>query len=628
MPLKMISVAKSIGTCVVGIPRSWTRPPRLTQASAWCSADDTPDISHTTSAPSPPVAARTLCSTSSRPASMVTWAPIRCARARRLAFTSEAITRAAPAARAIPTAKHPIGPHPTTNTVLPGISAVSTVWKALPMGSMTAPTVVGMPSSGRTLVAGIAMYAADAPGRSTPMILVLRQMWPLPVRHWRQCPHTMCPSAVTSWPAVSSATPSPTATISPANSWPTTSGGLMRPCAHASQSAMCRSVPHTPAWRTAISTSPGPADGLGTVVTVRPGARCGLTIACIGGGVGRAMRDRSEDGAREAAVHLEHGAADVARPLRAEERDRRGELVGPSHAAHRDVGDHLLHHLLRGALLALGAGLRELLDPLRGDESRADDVDGDPVRRHLVRERLREAEHAGARGGREDEPRERLLRGHGREANDAAELHLAHDGNRGAGEVHRREQVQLDRAVKRLPGLVAERCRRRTARVAEQHVQPAQLARHPLDQALGLRGGADVRDESRHRASRLDGELSGDPLDGVLVAAVDRHARPLLRQRLGHRAAEPLRAAADERDAAGESEIHGAGIYGDGKRSGRANECGMRNVECGMAGWAALAARPPTSIPHSAFRQSAGTGEGASPASIRPAQHLSSALLA
>ena len=30
-------------------------------------------------------------------------------------------------ARAIPTAKQPIGPHPTTNTVLPGISAVSTV---------------------------------------------------------------------------------------------------------------------------------------------------------------------------------------------------------------------------------------------------------------------------------------------------------------------------------------------------------------------------------------------------------------------------------------------------------------------------------------------------------------------
>ena len=31
------------------------------------------------------------------------------------------------AARAIPTAKQPIGPHPTMNTVLPGISAVSTV---------------------------------------------------------------------------------------------------------------------------------------------------------------------------------------------------------------------------------------------------------------------------------------------------------------------------------------------------------------------------------------------------------------------------------------------------------------------------------------------------------------------
>src|SRR2546426_2154336 len=77
------------------------------------------------------------------------------------------------------------------------------------MGSITAPTAVGMPSSGSTLVAGMTMYSAKAPSRSTPMIRVLRQMWALPVRHCRQCPHTIRPSAVTSWPALSSPTPSP-----------------------------------------------------------------------------------------------------------------------------------------------------------------------------------------------------------------------------------------------------------------------------------------------------------------------------------------------------------------------------------------------------------------------------------
>src|SRR6059036_3388728 len=223
------------------------------------------------------------------------------------------------------------------------------------MGSMMAPTVVGTPSSGSTLVAGMAMYSANAPSRSTPMMRVFLQMWLLPVRHWRQRPHTIWPSAVTSWPARSSDTPSPAATISPANSWPTTSGGLMRPCAHASQSAMWTSVPHTPACRTAISTSAGPGDGFGTVATFRPGARRSLTIACMKTrDAGCEMRDVSENGSRESTVHLQHGAGNIAGPLRRQERDDRRQLVGAPHATERDLRDHLAHHLLRGAVLALG----------------------------------------------------------------------------------------------------------------------------------------------------------------------------------------------------------------------------------------------------------------------------------
>src|SRR5437899_4356824 len=72
---------------------------------------------------------------------------------------------------------------------------------------------------------------------------------------------------------------------------------------------MCRSVPHTPAWRTAMSTSPGPADGFGTVATFRPGARLALRIACIRTWEeGRGKGEASEDRAREAPVHLQHGA--------------------------------------------------------------------------------------------------------------------------------------------------------------------------------------------------------------------------------------------------------------------------------------------------------------------------------
>src|SRR5229473_1292058 len=461
------------------MPSSWTRPPIRTAANAWCTAAGTPDISHTTSAPSPAVSARTVRTTSSRVASMVTWAPMRPASARRVAFTSDAITLAAPAARAMPTAKQPIGPHPTTKTVLPGISADNTARKALPIGSITAPTVVGMPSSGSTLVAGMAMYSANAPSRSTPMMRVFWQMWPLPVRHCRQCPHTMCPSAVTSWPTLSSVTPSPTPTISPANSWPTTRGGRMRPSAHAVQSAMCRSVPHTPACRTAMSTSLGPGDGFGTVATFRPGARCALMIACMcrwergrNRIEKRGQGTASEYGSGKPAIHLQHRTGNITGALGREERDGGRELVRAAHASERDPRHQLPHHIGGSALLPTGARFGERGDALRGDEPRAHDVHRDPRLGDLVGQGLGKAEHARAGGRRQDQPGERLLRGHRREADDPPPRELAHQGDRGARQVHRRQQVQLDRALKRLPTLVAERRRRRAARVAEQHVEP------------------------------------------------------------------------------------------------------------------------------------------------------------
>src|SRR5882724_1333998 len=386
----MISSAKSTGTSPLGIPSRWTRPPSRTAANAWCRADGTPDISHTRSAPSPPVSPSTVRSTSSVAALIVTCAPMEPASASRFAFTSEAITLAAPAARAMPTAKQPIGPHPTTNTELSLTSVLNTAWNAFPMGSMMAPTVVGTPSRGSTLVAGIAMYSANAPLRSTPMMRVFLQMWLLPVRHWRQRPHTMWPSAVTSWPGWSSDTPSPAATISPANSWPTTSGGLMRPSAHSSQSAMWTSVPYTPACRTAMSTSPGPGVGFGTDTTLSPGARFSLTIACIEDReTGSGERETSEDGPCEPAVDLQHGAGNIAGPLGREERDRRRELVGAAHAAERDTCHHLAHDLLRRALLALRAGLGELRDPLRRDEAGTHDVHRDAIRGDLVGQSLR-----------------------------------------------------------------------------------------------------------------------------------------------------------------------------------------------------------------------------------------------
>src|SRR5881628_1422129 len=610
IPLKMISLAKSTGTSPLGMPSSCTRPPSRTAANAWCRADGTPDISHTTSAPSPPVSSITVRTTSSCAALMVTCAPIWRASARRVGFTSDAITFAAPAARAMPTAKQPIGPHPTMKTVLPGMSAVSTAWNALPIGSMTAPTVVGMPFKGSTLVAGIAMYSANAPSRSTPMMRVLRQMWLLPVRHCRQWPHTMWPSAVTSCPVLKSATPSPTAAISPANSWPITSGGLRRPWAHASQSAMWRSVPHTPAWRTAISTSPGPVDGFATVVTFRPGARVSLTIACITRGTGTGKRERSEYGSREPTVHLQRGAGNIAGPLRCKERHRRCKLLGATHAPHRNAGDHLAHHVLSGALFPLGARLRQLGDAFGRDEPGTYHVDRDSLRGHLVRERLGEPEHARARGSREDESGQRLLRRDRREAHDAPPLQLPHDGDRRPRQVHDGQEVELHGAVERVGRLMAERRGGRAARVAEQHVEPSQLAVHPLDQALGLRLDPHVGDERLYRLTGLRDQLLRHLFNRALVPAVDRDAGALMSERLRDRASQSLGAATHERDTARETEIHGAG--------------NLQVLGAGCRSWVLVLAGPPRTqhpAPSTYF-----TVTGTSTASIRTAQHFNSAI--
>src|SRR2546427_11450082 len=88
---------------------------------------------------------------------------------------------------------------------------------------------------------------------------------------------------------------------------------------------MCRSVPHPPAWRTAMSTSPGPADGLGTVATLRPGPGRSLTMACMAGIRGSGKGEGSEDGAGEAPVHLDHGAGNVAGAFGGQEHDDRSE---------------------------------------------------------------------------------------------------------------------------------------------------------------------------------------------------------------------------------------------------------------------------------------------------------------
>ena len=68
----------------------------------------------------------------------------------------------------------------------------------------------------------------------------------------------------------------PTSTISPTNSWPTTSGGSIVFAAHASHDSMCRSVPQMPVLWTRIRTSLMPISGLRHLLEPQPGPRVDL----------------------------------------------------------------------------------------------------------------------------------------------------------------------------------------------------------------------------------------------------------------------------------------------------------------------------------------------------------------
>ena len=130
----------------------------------------------------------------------------------------------------------PMGPAPVTSTSSPSTSKRSAVWTALPKGSKMAATSSSMPGQWcQTLVMGRATYSAKAPSRPTPRPMLWAQRWRRPARQWRQRPQTTWPSPLTMSPAWKSLTLLPTSTISPTNSWPTTSGGLIVRSAQASQ---------------------------------------------------------------------------------------------------------------------------------------------------------------------------------------------------------------------------------------------------------------------------------------------------------------------------------------------------------------------------------------------------------
>ena len=231
------------------------------------SAAGLPDISIATSKPS-------TMSSSARTSAEVALARVdgeRRAHPRRrarggTAFGSLTTTWRAPAWRATAVAISPIGPAPLTSTSSPRTGKASAVWTALPNGSKIAATSSSTPGQWcQTLVIGSATYSAKAPSRPTPRPIVLAHRWRRPARQWRHSPQTTWPSPrdeVARREVVRRSRP--TSTISPTNSWPTTSGGWIVFAAHGSHDSMWRSVPQIPVLWTRIRTSLMPIVGIGT----------------------------------------------------------------------------------------------------------------------------------------------------------------------------------------------------------------------------------------------------------------------------------------------------------------------------------------------------------------------------
>ena len=119
----------------------------------------------------------------------------------------------------------PIGPAPVTSTSSPSTGNANAVCTALPRGSKIAATSRSMPvavppdvagGDGDVVGEGAGVGHADAGGA--------RALHAPPAMQLRQRPQTMCPSPLTISPTARSVTSVPRSTISPTNSWPTTSG--------------------------------------------------------------------------------------------------------------------------------------------------------------------------------------------------------------------------------------------------------------------------------------------------------------------------------------------------------------------------------------------------------------------
>ena len=161
-----------------------------------------------------------------------------------------------------------MAPQPITTTVSGNFcSSRDHTWTPLASGSTSAPCRGDTRSgSGSSTRAGAATRSANAPGRFMPKMPRSGQRCTAPARQLAQRPHGMSELATTRSPILNSVTSGATATISPQNSWPITSGGVRRGLRAATASTSEPQMPTAATWSTA---SPAVGTGSSTVAISR-----------------------------------------------------------------------------------------------------------------------------------------------------------------------------------------------------------------------------------------------------------------------------------------------------------------------------------------------------------------------
>src|SRR5437773_915853 len=225
-----------------------------------------------------------------------------------------------------------------------------------------------------------------------------------------------------------------------------------------------------------------------------PTSRSGVRRTSASSGVvaWRSAEGALKEGPLRSAVDDDRLSADVGRARRGEKADDVPELARLAPAAKRDVGEHL-----GGRSFWVEVG-----QPIGGDAPGCDAVDRDATRSKLARERLQPAADGRPEGVGEREMLGGLLRGDGRDREDAPGRALLQLRQAKVHEANERLEHQLERLLERVWRHVRAAARRRATGVPDEDVQAAERLERLRDGALEI---------ARERHVAADGERA-DPV--------------------------------------------------------------------------------------------------------------------